>query len=144
VLTVSHWLHKPHVTISQRHALTSQSSVVVTQLHTIIAPHVIFPEGWKPELSAPGVEPGLPAHISEHALERLMPKPTELATETDRQTYYILPGGREHQLLLVSPSPSETPRPAGLNYSACGLTEAVVASIAQPAASLPLQFMGVA
>jgi len=32
-------------------------------------------------MSAPGIEPGPPACMGEHALERLMPKPTELARQ---------------------------------------------------------------
>jgi len=47
--------------------------------------------------------------------------------------YYILPGGREHQLQLVSPAPSETARPVGLDRSGCVL-----------APSVSTQYMGVA
>jgi len=54
------------------HALTPQSSAVVTQLHTNCS-FLLIPEGWKPasSLSAPGIEPGPPAHMSEHATEQL-------------------------------------------------------------------------
>jgi len=57
---------------SQTCGLHSQSSAVVTHC-LLIAPRIPSPEGWKPEssLSAPGNEPGPPAHISEHVLERL-------------------------------------------------------------------------
>jgi len=40
---------------------------------------------------------------------------------------YILPKSREHQLLLVSPSPSEIARPAGLDRSVCGRARFVAA-----------------
>jgi len=52
-----------YLTISRPHALTPRSSVVVTQLYILIAPLFTYTDGWKPEssLSAPGMEPGLPA-----------------------------------------------------------------------------------
>ena len=41
-------------------------------------------KGWNPELrlSVPEIEPGPPAHVSEHASERLTTLPTELAGQT--------------------------------------------------------------
>jgi len=57
-------------------------------------------------------------------------------TPADSQTDNIMAGGREHQLILVLPSPSpisETARPAGFDRSACGL-----------APSVSTQFIGVA
>jgi hypothetical protein len=58
---------------SQPHNLNSQSSLAVTH-YILAAAHFTYPEGWNPEsrLSAPGIEPGPPAYMSEHALEQPM------------------------------------------------------------------------
>jgi len=44
----------------------------------------MLPEEWKSELSLStlGIEPGPPAHMSEHVSERPTPQPTELARQT--------------------------------------------------------------
>jgi len=43
-------VHKLHVTISQPQASTLHSSAAVTHVYVglLIAPHFIYPEGWKP------------------------------------------------------------------------------------------------
>jgi hypothetical protein len=65
-------LHKPHMAILYRpQDLHSQSSAAVT--HYILATaHLPTPEYWNPEsrLSAPGIEPRPPAHMSEYASGR--------------------------------------------------------------------------
>ena len=53
-------------------------------LHTDYCSFYVPLEGWNPE-SAPGIEPGPPAHMSEHASER----PTIQSTELARQTTFF-------------------------------------------------------
>ena len=59
------------------HALTLQSFVVVNHPLLLV---LRTSEVWNPEssLSAPGIEPGPPAHKSEHVSERPMTQLTEL------------------------------------------------------------------
>jgi len=77
------WLHMPLMSIKLLHTLTLQSSVVVTHF-LVTAPHFKYLGMMKPELSLStlGFEPEPCAHKSEHASDRLMPLPTELAGQT--------------------------------------------------------------
>ena len=60
--------------ILRLHVLTLQFSVAVTHYILAAARFTYTPEGWNPEskLSAPGIEPGPPAHLSERVSGRLM------------------------------------------------------------------------
>jgi len=84
-VVVCHWLYKPHVSISQPHALVFSSS---HPLHTISfsfhLPRRDRIQGWTCVLQ--WFEPNtiLPVHTSEHVSDQLTTWPTEQA----RQTFY--------------------------------------------------------
>jgi hypothetical protein len=70
-VSVRRWQHKPHVAILRPRALTSQSSVAVTHLHTgCCSFYLPRRDGILSRDCLLRLSPGPPAHMSEHASER--------------------------------------------------------------------------